>query len=52
MTPEGAPLTVSRIEYSDVVAQMKRRLRFGPPNTTFATASGTRILPISVPSGS
>ena len=31
---------------------MKRRLRFGPPKTTFATRSGTSTLPMSVPSGS
>src|SRR4051795_12495173 len=37
---------------SDVDAQMKRRLRLSPPKTTFATVSGTRILPIKVPSGS
>ena len=34
------------------VAQMNIRLRFGPPKSTLATGPGTRILPISVPSGS
>jgi len=49
---EGAPLTGSSTEYSDVVAVMKRRLRPVPPKTTFAEGSGTSTLPISVPSGS
>ena len=47
-----APLTPNITEYSDVVAQMNRRLRLGPPKTTLATPSGTRTLPSSVPSGS
>ena len=47
-----APLTLNRIEYTDVVAATNRRLRFGPPNTRLAATSGSLILPISVPSGS
>ena len=47
-----APATGSKIAYSEVVAQMYRRLRFGQPQATLATISGTRTLPISVPSGS
>ena len=47
-----APRTGSKIAYSDVVAQMYRRLRLEPPHCTFATPSGTLTLPINVPSGS
>src|SRR4029077_21191736 len=35
----GAPVTFSRIAYSEVVAVMNRWLRFGPPKTRFATSS-------------
>ena len=43
-THRRGPVTFRCTEYSDVVAQMNRRLRFGPPKTTLATTSGTRHL--------
>src|SRR6185437_13207840 len=46
----GAARVFRNTEYSDVVAQMKRRLSFGPPKHTLDTLSGTRILPSSEPS--
>src|SRR5205085_3123478 len=46
-----APCAFTYTAYTDVVAQMKRRLRFGPPKHTLATTSGTRTLPIRAPSG-
>jgi hypothetical protein len=47
----AAPVTPSITEYSDVVAQTKRRLRRAPPKTTLATVSGMRTLPSRAPSG-
>ena len=38
------PVTFRCTEYSDVVAQMNRRLRLGPPKATLATTSGTQQL--------
>jgi hypothetical protein len=45
------PVTESIKEYSEVVAQIYKMLRLGPPKQTFATICGTLIFPRRVPSG-
>src|SRR6218665_1261443 len=45
-----APVAFKVMAYSELVAQMNRRLRLGPPKHRLATGSGSSILPRSVPS--
>src|SRR5262249_31603523 len=46
-----APIASTYTAYSDWLAAMKRRLRFGPPKQTLAQISGSLIRPMRVPSG-
>ena len=49
---EGFLEDLAEFEYSDDVAVMYRRLRFGPPNVRLATRSGSTMRPSNVPSRS
>src|SRR6266540_612474 len=47
----AAPCVLTYTAYSDWLAAMKRRLRFGPPKHKLPQTSGNRIRPINVPCG-
>ncbi len=49
--PPGAPCASTYSEYTDWLAAMNSRLRFTPPKQTLAQRSGSRMRPISLPSG-
>ena len=49
--PGAAPCVPVYTAYSDWLAAMKRRLRFGPPKQTLPQTSGSRMRPISLPCG-